>query len=192
MSPKDDEETTSSWKPPERQLRADGRMTGDHTLPPPDPVAVAPEPGGDGLPTLEALTTGELQLDRQKSAPAQYVAPGPYRPAVGERRPWTVVVALLGLGIGALALFALKPGLQHELPVPAGTKPTVMIFSDPDGATVRIAEAVVGVTPFAADNLWSGEVKFEVSAPGRQSKHGTFAGGRDFQVNLALPKQKSR
>lgn len=195
MSPADDEEDTSSWKRPERQLRSDGRMTGDLPVPPPAPASAAPAPPTrDGLPTLAALTTGELQLSEERAPPSPYVEPGPYRPAPAPPRRAlrlgiVVVTVIAALGFGALALFALRPGLQRALPLPAPIRGTVMFFSEPSGATVRIADVVMGVTPYAADNLWSGEVKYEVSAPGRQSKRGTFQGGNSVQLNLKLPRK---
>ncbi len=193
MTQGDDEEDTSSWKAPDRALRTDGRMTGD--LPatssePPPPEA--PQTSRDGLPTLDALTTGELVLARPKPSPPAYIEPGPYRDALGARRPWGLVLGLMALGVGVLVLFVLRPGLQHQLALPAAKPGTLMIFSDPVGATVKIGDSVVGVTPFGTDNVWGGEVKYELSAPGRQSKRGTFKGGADVELNLSLPKQKQK
>jgi hypothetical protein len=168
-------------------------MTGDNPLPPEAAAGVkAPPVTRGGLPTLEALTTGELHLAQPKPAPMPYVEPPVYRPQPPAHRPWGLVLALLALGLGALAVFALKPGLQHSLPTPAGTMGTVLIFSDPDGAQVKIGETVVGVTPFAADNVWPGDVHYEISAPGRQTKRGTFAGGGDAQVKVVLPRLRAK
>ena len=194
MTNRNDDEDTSSWKPPERQLRPDGRMTGDLPKAPDVPAAPAPPPppNPSGLPTLDALTTQDLVLDKLKpgSRPA-YVEPGAYRPIVVPSRagPLKWILALVVLGAIALAVFTLFPGLARKLPLPAATKGTLVIYSEPSGATVKIAGKVVGETPWAADNLWGGEVKYEISAGGYKSNWGTFHGHEDVKLNVKLSKK---
>ncbi|GEM_PF-1964089 len=185
------------WSPPERQLRADGRLTGD--LPKQGPTAVesiAQPQGSSALPTLEALTTSELVLDLDKPGAArpQYVEPGPYREVVVPSRsgPLKWILLLGVLGLAALAAFAFVPGLQRKLSLPnsRGTlKGALVIYSEPSGATVRIAGKSVGETPWAGDNLWGGEVKYEISANGYKPSWGTFHGGSDVKLNVKLSRK---
>lgn len=195
MPPPDDDDE-SSWKPPPKQLRLDGRVTGDipAATPAPQPVAAPPKPGPSGLPSLEALTTGELVLDKEKPGrPPQYVEPAPYRPidvappSRGRAIRW--IVGLLLLGAGVFAAFALFPGLQRQLPLPTPTRGTLIIYSEPSGATVKIAGKTVGETPWAADNLYAGEVKYEISANGYKSRWGTFRGGENVKLDVTLSRK---
>ena len=132
-------------------------------------------------------------LDKGKPGRPQYVDPAPYRPiddaspSRGKAVKW--IIALVLLGAGALAVFALVPGLQRQLPVPSPTRGMLIIYSDPSGATVKIAGKSVGATPWAADNLWSGEVKYEISANGYKSKWGTFRGGEDVKLDVTLSRK---
>jgi hypothetical protein len=193
MAPDDDDE--SSWKPPPKQLRIDGRVTGDipAAAPPPPAPAAPPPPGPSGLPSLDALTTGELVLDKGKPGRPQYLEPGPYRPVdvvpASRRRAVKWIIGLVLAGAAALAVFALVPGIQRQLPLPTPTKGMLIIYSEPSGAAVRIAGKPVGNTPWAADNLWSGEVKYEISANGYKSKWGTFRGGEDVKLDVTLSKK---
>lgn len=176
------------WKGAGRQLRADGRMTGD--LPKQAPAAPKPPTGAFAPPKLEALTTADLVLDK-KSAKPGYVEPGPYRDTVLPSRAgaWKWLLLLVGLGAAALAAFAFIPGLQRSLSLPATTRGTVFISSEPEGATLKIAGQEVGQTPWAGDNLWTGEVKYELSAPGHKSRWGTFRGHEDVKLSLKLARK---
>lgn len=189
---RDDEEDSSSWRPPERQLRPDGRMTGDLPRAPDVPLGQAPAPNPHGLPTLEALTTQDLVLDKLKpGSRPQYVEPGAYRPVALPNRSGPVkwIFLLLALGAVAVAAFVLFPNLQRKLPLPTGAKGTLVIYSEPSGATVKIAGKRVGETPWAGDNLWGGEVKYELSAGGYKSNWGTFHGGEEVKLNVKLTKK---
>lgn len=189
MSEKDDE-SSGAWKATGRQLRADGRMTGD--LPRPTLEPVTPPESAFKAPTLDSLTTADLVLDKKQGARPGYVEPGPYRDSVPQSRAGPVkwILLLVGLAAAALAAFAFLPGLQRHLPVPVVTRGTVLIDSEPEGATVKVAGQAVGQTPWAADNIWSGEVKYEVSAPGHKSRWGTFRGGEDVKLDVRLSKTK--
>lgn len=190
QNPDDNED----WKPPERQLRTDGRLTGDLPKAGPElPVEAAhAPPDRSGLPSLDALTTSDLVLDTLKpGARPHYVEPGAYRPVVLPNRSGPVkwILLLVALGAIAVAVFTLFPGLVRRLPLPTATKGTLVIYSEPSGATVKIAGKVVGETPWAADNLWGGEVKYEISAGGYKSNWGTFRGGDNVKLNVKLTKK---
>jgi hypothetical protein len=198
MSQSPDDEDSVSWKAPARQLSADGRITGGLPAaaaePSRSPPVLVPEPMRDGLPTLEALSTGELVLATDKPAPQPYEAPAGYREVEAAYPPrsagtWKWIAALVLLGIASLVFFKLRPGLARELPLPAAQKGTLMVFSEPSGATLKVGDRVVGVTPWAGDNVWNGEVRYELSLPGRQTKWGTFQGGNELQLTIKLPKK---
>ena len=47
------------------------------------------------------------------------------------------------------------------------------------------------MTPWAADNRWSGEVKLRVVARGYPPFYATFEGGRDQTLEIDLKKRES-
>ncbi len=181
-----------AWNPTGRQLRADGSMTSE--VKPVEAPVEKPLPSlpSSELPRLDSLSTGDLVLDRP--APASrvpFVEPGAYRPEVIPTRssPTKWVLMLVALAALALAAFALVPGLQRKLPLPMRTPGSLVIDSEPSGATVKIAGKQVGQTPWAGDNLWIGEVKYEISAAGHKPRWGTFQGGDAVKLNVKLSKK---
>ena len=62
----------------------------------------------------------------------------------------------------------------------------------PSGATVTIAGTEVGRTPYFSDNQWFGVVTIALSLPGYRNWSGTFEGGRDVKVEVALVRKKTR
>lgn len=179
-----------------KALSIEGRITGDiPKVPSPAPLelehAAEPEPDTSGLPKLEALTTSDLELVRdERPKPADYVDPGAYREErVRSRRgPGLWVALLVVLGVGAAAIFALQPDLARTLPTLPTERPTLSIRSEPDGAQVLIEGQPVGQTPYAADNLWGGTVRYELRLEGFAPATGTFKGGEKARVDAVLKK----
>ncbi len=186
-----DDEDSNAWKPA-RQLGPDGRVTGEVPIAGVVGETQPTEANPSGLPSLDALSTGELVLDTHKPGSRRaHFEPRAYRPLVvpDSRRPTRWMLILLALGTLALAAFALIPDLQRRLPLPLGTTGLLIINSEPSGATVKIAGNAVGQTPWAGDNLWGGEVRYEISAGGYRAHWGTFAGGQDVKLNVRLTKK---
>jgi PEGA domain len=160
------------------QLGSDGKLT--------SPVVRRPSQAPE--PELQSGRFEKLELvEREEKLP--YVEPGPYRtePKRSRRLPWAVAIvfAVLGMGVG-VALWKV-PTLQRQLPLlPLGHRPTVFIQSDPSGATVRLAGSVVGVTPYAADNLYSGDVPWSLSLAGHRAASGKLKGGVEQRLNVTL------
>ncbi len=116
------------------------------------------------------------------------------------RSTWAIklVVALFVVGI---ATFVLVLKFRPTIAVPEGVHPSrfvdsfgqaaaghVLITSSPSGAAVSINGEQLGVTPWAADNRWSGEVKVTLSARGYKVWAGTFAGGSTQTLDVQLKK----
>ena len=69
------------------------------------------------------------------------------------------------------------------------TVPDVFVSSEPRGATLRIGDNQVGITPWAGSNVWTGEVTWELTAAGYQKIRGTFKGGEPVKLNVKLQKK---
>lgn len=117
-----------------------------------------------------------------KPSPSRYAVPAEtYRQEpVARRSPvavWIFGIAL-ALGVALLAAVLVVP-MSAWLPavrsfltsnaflegVVSLDRATVVVTSEPPGATVRIAGQVVGTTPWAGDNLW-GDTTITVELPG--------------------------
>lgn len=165
------------------QLGADGKLTGP--LPKRSPQAPMPE-----------VRVGDAQEGRfanlelvEKEEKLPYVEPGPYRPELkpSRRLPWVLALGFAALGVGVGFALWKVPTLQRELPVlPLGPRPTVFIQSTPSGAAVRLGGAVVGVTPYAADNTYSGDVPWSLSLAGHQVASGKLKGGVEQRLSVTL------
>lgn len=185
------------WKPEGKSLTPDGRLTGETPLPRSRDQLTQNlrEKRTDeyGRPKLDALTTGELQLDTSTRVKVSKERADGYEMGPPEaRRSKKALLAVLGLLVlGSLlgAAVVLKPGLLHLLPVLPGAKHTVLITSEPSGAKVKIGESVVGVTPWAADNVWSAPAPIVVEFPGFKPWKGTLEPGKDVQLTLELKRK---
>jgi hypothetical protein len=104
---------------------------------------------------------------------------------------WVVVTGKIPLG--KLSLDLLRTGSKKEevtekrVGTPA---PTLLVLSDPSGATVLIAGTEVGVTPWAGDNVWPKEpLKIEVRKAGYKPWVGMTIGGQQATMEASLKKR---
>lgn len=163
----------------------------------------APLPAEEPPPTVAALTEEPLELPeprrRQHEPLAETYREEP-RPARRPRRlAWGVFLGALLLGLGALAAALLVPRQRWPGPVRAlaervgralgdvssTRRPTVVVTSEPSGATVRIAGQVVGTTPWAGDHLW-GDTTLTVERRGYRTHTARLEAGKDLTVNASL------
>ncbi len=77
---------------------------------------------------------------------------------------------------------------EAEPPKRVGTPaPTLLVLSEPSGATVLVGGTEVGVTPWAGDNVWPKEpLRIEVRKAGYKPWEGVTMGGKQdtLQANL--------
>jgi hypothetical protein len=65
--------------------------------------------------------------------------------------------------------------------------PSILVLSQPAGATVLVGGGVVGTTPWAGDNVWpKGKVRVEVRKAGYRSWETTVEGGVEQTVEATL------
>jgi len=68
--------------------------------------------------------------------------------------------------------------------------PTLLVLSDPSGATVLVGGTEVGVTPWAGDNVWPKEpLKVEVRKSGYKPWQGLTMGGKQETLEATLRKR---
>lgn len=117
---------------------------------------------------------------------------------LARRRAILVMVGLLlfgGVGVGVL--MAYRPNLEvlfpsvnkvtNELDSALGVeKGTLLVTSEPSGATVRVENVVVGTTPWAGDNVWKGTVTVTVTHEGYRTWTATFKGGGPRKLEARL------
>jgi hypothetical protein len=161
---------------PERPaLDSEGRLTGRlrRLEPAPEPLASPPD---------EAPLELEERPRAVKTLPLQQFRDEPLPPA--RRRGLWLALGALALGAGLFgASLLLGPAAWRQLPAGVVSPPrrgTVLVQSEPAGATVRIAGQVVGATPFAGDNRW-GDAEVTVSLPGYAPWKGALVAGREEQ-----------
>lgn len=110
------------------------------------------------------------------------------------------MIALVALGVVLLVAFIVfKPTLdaptRDGVSAPTvldqlnlGERHPVMIDSTPGGAKLTIDGVVVGETPWAGDNRWTGEVRVVVQARGYKPWEGVLSGGQPVTLNVTLAK----
>lgn len=178
--------------------------------------AVSDEPEFPQGPALRADGTLEGRVVPETSAPAPveerplelvarppprgYSAPTAYRLEPHPRR-WLPVVlvgfVVAGFGIAAAAIVftpATPPRVpQVELPaavrdvLPAALSgPPVVIDSEPSGATIRAASAVLGVTPWAGNNPFLTDTELTLTLPGHQPKKLVLPGAKEAHLSVTL------
>jgi len=69
--------------------------------------------------------------------------------------------------------------------------PTLLVLSEPSGATVLVAGSEVGVTPWAGDNVWPSKepLRVEVRKPGYKPWVGLTMGGQQATLEATLKKR---
>lgn len=77
-----------------------------------------------------------------------------------------------------------EPKQEKRVGTPA---PTLLVLSDPPGATVLVGGTEVGVTPWAGDNVWPREpLRIEVRKPGYRPWVGLAMGGQQATLSANL------
>jgi len=154
----------------------------------------------------------ELADTRPPPMTSDYVAG---RPEKGPRfaspdidwRKWMLRVAVLGVvaagawvlvtgkvSLGKFSLDLLRSGTKKEevSEKREGTPaPTLLVLSDPAGATVVVGGTEVGVTPWAGDNVWPSKepLRVEVRKAGYRSWVGLTQGGQQATLEANLKRK---
>lgn len=176
-------EITRNERPPAQRSR--GAAT--------SPARGAPSAKSGALPSV-LEDNGPLELARDPAVRDSDAPNGGLTHGFGERQaprsPMRflvplIVVAVLG-GLGVLAWPQLRHRVQTQLRSGAPAA-TLMISSEPAGASVRIAGAEVGTTPLITDNIWpERDVEVELRHAGYKPWKGKFRGGTQEKVNVTL------
>jgi serine/threonine-protein kinase len=105
---------------------------------------------------------------------------------------WVVVTGKLPLGKFSMDLLRSGTKKEEVAEKREGTPaPTLLVLSDPSGATVLVAGTEVGVTPWAGDNVWPAKepLRIEVRKAGYKSWVGLTQGGRQATLEANLRKR---
>ena len=120
---------------------------------------------------------------------------------------WVFRAALLGVALAAgwavmngklpalsgLSLDFLKASTPKETATPprVGTPaPTLLVLSEPSGATVLVGGTEVGVTPWAGDNVWPREpLHVELRKAGYRPWQGLTMGGKQDTLQATLKRR---
>ncbi|MEW5742613.1 MAG: PEGA domain-containing protein [Myxococcota bacterium] len=178
---------------------------------PPDFLKGGPALGADGklegrLNRIESggpppVNDAPLELEerppkRPESEPVAYRDP---LPTPGRRLAVRLIAVAVVAGVALLVagLLSSRPGRPGNVVhtntfldslLSGGEKHAVVITSEPAGATVKIAGQVVGVTPWAGDNLWAGDAPVVLELEGFKAWKGTIKGGQEAHLNARLTK----
>lgn len=105
---------------------------------------------------------------------------------------WVVVTGKLPLGKFSLDLLRSGSKKEEVTEKREGTPaPTLLVLSDPSGATVLVAGTEVGVTPWAGDNVWPSKepLRVEVRKAGYKPWVGLTQGGKQATLEANLKKR---
>ena len=105
---------------------------------------------------------------------------------------WVVVTGKIPLGKFSFDILRSGSSKKEEVTEKrVGTPaPTLLVLSEPSGATVVIGGSEVGVTPWAGDNVWPKEpLKIEVRKAGYKPWVGMTMGGQQATMEANLKKR---
>lgn len=194
LQPEEDPEADQFQPGP--AMDADGRIELS-SLPKPAWPASRPRP---------AMAAASLELDpaavEHAFGPSREPSPELPAPETSPRRARSLGRALAlalasaaaagAIGVGAFAMRDRLPSWLQLPPAHPGAygKAMLRIESEPSGATVRVGDEELGVTPYLADNDYpEGNNAVTVELRGYQPYRGSFPGGRDFTVRASLKRR---
>jgi hypothetical protein len=177
-------------------MDADGRIELS-SLPKPAWPASRPRP---------AMTAASLELDpaavehafgsSREPSPELANPAAPPRRARSLRRALGLALASAAaagaIGVGAFAMRDRLPSWFQLPPAHPGAygKAMLRIESEPTGATVRVGDEDLGVTPYMADNDYpEGSNPVTLELKGYQPFRASFPGGRDFTIRASLKRR---
>jgi hypothetical protein len=192
--PQPEEDPEADQFQPGPAMDADGRIELS-SLPKPAWPASRPRP---------AMAAAALELDpaavehafgpsREPSPelPAPEASPRGAR-SLGRALALASAAAAGAIGVGAFAMRDRLPSWLQLPPAHPGAygKAMLRIESEPPGATVKVGEEELGVTPYLADNDYpEGNNAVTVELRGYQPYRGSFPGGRDVTVRASLKRR---
>lgn len=110
--------------------------------------------------------------------------------AARAQRPWALklVIAIGVLGVAGFgALIAFQPRLELlDTLAAGGERPTLLITSTPDGATIVIGGKTIGQTPWAGENLWAQDTPLVLQLAGYKRWEGKVKGGQPQTLDIRL------
>ena len=157
---------------------------------------------------VDRPTPVELTETRPPPTSSDYLAPPRFGSPDIPWGKWLLRLVLLGvvvaggwvvatgkLPLGKFSLDLLRSGSKKEEEVTEkrqGTPaPTLLVLSDPSGATVLVAGTEVGITPWAGDNVWPSKepLRVEVRKAGYKPWVGLTQGGQQATLEANLKKR---
>jgi hypothetical protein len=181
-------------------LNADGRLEGRV-------ARIEPEGAGPLPPPAEAPVL-ELAERAPKRPEPEHQGYRPPIPDVRRQRAVRLVLAaaVAGMVLLVAGLLVSRPAQRSGPPLDSGRADTVressvidqllgggpkapaIITSEPAGATVTIGGQKIGVTPWAGDNVWTGDTPVVIELPGYRPWRGTLRGGEEVHLDARLTK----
>jgi PEGA domain len=165
---------------PIRSLNLDGTLNG--------PSKEQPVP--EANPQFEPVVIDEpLELVQREKRNVEYQDQPPYRHVSDSKkqsRVWIIPVMLVVvLGVGAV-VSVLKPALFSTFQ----SSGALVILSEPSGASISIGTQQLGLTPWAGNNIWSGNQKVTLQLKGYKSMTKAFDGKKEVTVSFELERAR--